>query len=322
MSFGRRHLALISVTAVAIAALAYLGLAFPIRPRYGTDLNMTIQGGFAYISDKNTAKVSLGFMKSYNVNTDANVCQVTQVGLDLYVDDGDILEPAGWLNTTPFDPRGAVVTISAPLFLSTADPRRQGGQPNPTDPVNGDLDTQWQDSRYVPSVSTFFQGNPLSANWQTAVDGYFELTNGTLSGGKPSDMAIRHADWRFRKDSDSASAPVFNQALTDVTTYATRVFGYEITINMPGATAGVTKVRVRSSGGRAIHLILAGRHEMNTPTGYNDDDPIKHFCIYYQLMDPIPNKSTWLIPHYKGAAGPSGSQGSGTPGAFCPGDGF
>jgi hypothetical protein len=321
MSLGRR--ALISIASLGIAVVAYVGYSFPIKARYGTDVNMTIQGGFAYVNDKNSAKVSLGFMNSYNVNTDTNVCQVTQVGLDLYVDDGDILEPAGWLNTTPFDPRGpGAVTISAPLFLSNADPRRQNGQPSPADPANGDLDSQWQDNRFVPSVSTFFQGNPLNANWQTLVNGYFELIRGTLTGGKPSDMNTRHADWRFRKDSDSATSPVFNQALTDVTTYATTVFGNEITINMPNAIAAVKKVRVRSSGGRAIHLILAGRHEMNTPTGYNDDDPIKHFCIYYQLMDPIPNKSTWLLPHYKGVMGPSGSQGSGTPGAFCPGDGF
>jgi hypothetical protein len=310
---------------VAITALiaTFLVPAFYVkRPLIVTGVSMTIQGGFAYINSTTENKISLAFMKSYDLTAADNTCQVTQRGVDLLVDDGDVLEPVGWNSANPFDPTGAVVTISA-VYIGNSDPRRPTGGPSPADPANGDLDGQWHDTRYVPSVSTYFQGNPLNSNWPTLVDGYFELTQGTLAGGKPTDVAVRHGDWQFK--TGPAASPVFNQALTDITTYSTNVLGNEITINMPGAHAGVTKVRVRSSMNRPIHLVLMGKHALGTPTTINQGDPIDHFCSFYQLMNPVPPMSTWLIPRFGGvvgATGATGATGSGTPGAFCPGDGF
>jgi hypothetical protein len=321
MSFWTDRRFVWSLSSIVVLALA-LRIVWPLffpPPTTATALSMTIQGGFAYINSPSDNKVSIAFMKSYSVDTPTNVCKVEQKGVDLLVDDGDILEPANWNNSTPFDPAGAVVTFAA-SYASNGDPRRPAGQPNPKDPMDGEADAQWRDSRFVPTVSTYFQGNPLNSNWPSLADGYLELTHGTLQGGKPTDVVVRHGDWQF-KPTQTATA-IFNQAMTDIAIYNTIFFGDTLTINLPGARAGVTKIRVKPSQGRPIHLVLMGKHAQGTPDSINPNDPIDHFCVFYQLMDPIPPKSTWLIPYFAGVVGGVGPNANGTPGAYCPGDAF
>src|SRR5438067_4001010 len=67
-------------------------------PRPSTTLEMTLHGGFAYVLGSGFT-VEAGFMNS--IDEGAGKCQVTQLGVDLKIDDGQITSPQGWPMSFP-----------------------------------------------------------------------------------------------------------------------------------------------------------------------------------------------------------------------------
>src|SRR5262245_38188350 len=78
-----------------------------------TNLDLTLHGGFGYVVNAGFT-VDAGFMNSI----DTDQCSVTQLGVDLRVDDGDIVSPSKW--PSKFDVTNAEITFdgaSGPVDL-------------------------------------------------------------------------------------------------------------------------------------------------------------------------------------------------------------
>ncbi len=165
--------------------------------------------------------VEAGFMKSIATAT----CEVTQLGVDLKVDDGTVVSPAG--PQTTWEVTNAVVTFngigsdavslkgvmatplktasapaapppsasSAAAALAAAAQGPKGGmQPAPR---AGDDD--WEDLFWVPHTRLSYMNRGIDPSWRTnAVTGRVVLAGGMLSAGMPSDGAAVNGLWELR----------------------------------------------------------------------------------------------------------------------------
>ncbi|HWW86430.1 MAG TPA: hypothetical protein VNZ26_22705 [Vicinamibacterales bacterium] len=281
----------------------------------GTTLELTSQGGFAYVSSPDSKTVEIAMLKSTT-----GECTVPQLGAKLRVDDGRIVEPSGAGAT--FDPGGAVITFEGTgnNGVTLVGPGRPD-TPRPDNPTTSD----WHDLKWVPDTRPSYSSNPLNPNWRSMTDGRIVLTQGTLTAEPPSAPGAVVSTWKFKRTSDSTS---FEQAITDKTHYSVHLSSNQVVINLVGARSSATPSRIvvePLDKRRTVALTLIGTHDPNAPQ-IGVGDPLKDFCAFYELLLPVPPMSERLIPFFLGpypqqtapSTPPPGNGGS--PGAYCPGD--
>jgi hypothetical protein len=285
-----------------------------------TKLEVTAHGGFAYIQSEDKKRVDIAFLKSVN-NPD---CVVDQLGAELMVDDGKVIEPAD--GQTKFELSGYVVSFEN---ANNSGVTVIGGPDRPSapfHPVDPRRDDDWKDAKWVPYTRPNYSGNKLRADWQSMVGGWVKLTQGVVNAGKPSDGAAVLGTWKFKRASDTTT---FEQSISDRVNYAAWLRGNRIVINLVDAKSGVQKQKIviePLDKRKTVGLMLRGKHPPQTPGQINVGDPIAHFCAFYELLDPKPTKAEQLIPHYNGVPSTSPMAqnlppgGQPTPGAYCPGD--
>jgi hypothetical protein len=310
MRFSGRRMLSLAVLAAALTSAACQSFC-PSTP-----LELEAYGGFAYVQSPQDSQLDIAFLKSTNTAT----CQVTQLGVDLMVVAGNIIEPANPPASRMFDLGGAVVTVgdtsaSAPLAAL------RGNRPAaPYHPTNTDNDADWEDLKWVPGTRPDYPNSTLNPNWPSMVDGHVKLTHGRIVGAHPGDVVVKDSVFEFRKANGNGS---FKQAITDTTKYLAHVRGDRVVLLLTGARSGITRIVVQSVDGAPIKLKLMGRHATQTPATLAVDDPIAHFCAFYELLTPVPPAAEQLIPHFKGIQAVAGSVGSvASPGLLCPGDWF
>jgi hypothetical protein len=289
---------------------------------------LTAHGGFAYVYDPQKKMVEIAFMKS--VNQDG--CKVDQVGVELKIDEGKILEPLG--HSPTFDVSQSVITFEAATNsgVTLIGSGRPAAPFHPADVTNDD---HWKDVKWVPdtgySATTGEARPPLVSDWRTSkVNGRMVLTQGIMQAGKPSDGAALLGTWKFHKESDPSGTDgkAFEQSISDRMHYRVTLSGKKVVINLSGGP--VPKIIVKPSEKRGtVGLMLIAKHPPQTPVVFNVGDPIRHFCAFYTLLQNPPPAAERLIPYYNGIPSTStvaqnivgaAAGGSPTPGAYCPGD--
>jgi hypothetical protein len=311
-------------------SLAAVGAASTIactNPFCNTSLELTAHGGFAYVYDPQTKMVEVAFMKS----VDEDGCKVDQVGVELKIDEGKILEPLG--HSPTFDVSNSVITLegadnSGVTLIGSGRPTA------PFHPADVTKDEHWQDVKWVPDTGYPATGGArpaLVSDWRTSkVNGRMVLTQGIMQAGKPSDGAALLGTWKFHKESDpgGTDSKAFEQSISDRVNYRVTLSGKKVVINLSGGS--VPRIVVKPSEKRGtVGVMLIGKHPPQTPVEFKVGDPITHFCAFYTLLQNPPAADQRLIPHFGGIPSTStvaknivgsGGGGSPTPGAFCPGD--
>jgi hypothetical protein len=147
-------------TAVAGAAALALSGCASACPHTTTHLDLTLHGGFGYVLNPDFT-VEAGFMKSINKPAWNPTCDVTQLGVYLKVDDGNIVSPAGQAPT--IDITNAVVTFGG-VGTSAVDMKGSlgqhlqkgthitGGPGGKKQPAPRVADTDWEDLYWVPTL--------------------------------------------------------------------------------------------------------------------------------------------------------------------------
>jgi len=315
MEFVRRWWWLVLIALLVIGWLLYRPTAPTPRVTASTDLQIEIYGGFAYVPTRPDNRLEIAYLEDTNVPG----CVVHQLGVDLMVVGGTIVEPANPPATKMFDLESAVVTFpdleSANLPLTANRGPRPGSPYHPANPNNP---PEWEDLQWVPGISPDVPNSSLNPDWRTLVDGRIVLRGGTIKGLLPSDVVVKDSIFEFRK----GAAPVYSQAITDRTNYTVKVPSDRVTMLLSNAKSGVTRIVVTPAANQPVSLKLIGRHAAQTPGSLPPGTPIPDFCAFYQLLQPVPPPSDWLIPHLASPAPGPGNLGKPSPGPFCPGDWF
>jgi hypothetical protein len=283
-----------------------------------TNVELTAHGGFAYIEGP-SGTVNIAFLK--DVDKPAVNCTVKQLGVELKVDDGRVVDPPG---VTSFDPVGSVMSFegantSGVTLIGTG---KASAPFRPANPMNED---DWKDLKWTANTRHMYPGNPVSPNWPTLVNGYVQLTQGLMQAGKPSDAAAVLGTWTFQKTPADNSS--FEQAISDRTRYLVTLRSRQVVIKLTGPSGAVKRIVIEPTDARrTVGLVLIGKHPPQTPAIIRPGEPIAHFCAYYELLTNPVAEADRFIPHFKGATLPTTSSpgapaGAGpSPGAFCPGD--
>jgi len=289
-----------------------------------TRLTLDAEGGFAYVKPPAAGggEVDIAFLKDVHA-TDAageHTCDVHQLGVRLFIASGVLVQPAtqplaGWdvANTTiTFTPLDA--KTSGPLIAFRGQP-----PPSPNQPADVNNDVSWQDLVWVASVDNSYSANKLSSTWLDKVSGRVQLTRGVLLAHHPTDPLVQKGTWELKNA--RGNPPSFTQAMTDATEYTVDVPGDTVTItlaNASGQTPSSIVVKADSVH-HEVKLKLVGVHD-DPPSTIPVDAPLTHYCAFFQLLDPVPDATAWLMPHWKGDALTPGGMGQASPGGVCPGD--
>ena len=296
--------------------LTWTGCGRPTAPPTAAgsaELQIIIHGGFAYVPTVTEQRVEVAYLKDTNVAG----CQVDQLGTELVVDAGTIVEPNPPPGTRTFNLASAVVTF--PDLESANIPLNAGRGSRPGPPYKPSTPNEWDDLKWVPGISPDFPSSSLNPEWRNLVDGRVVLKGGRIKGLAPSQSAIRNAVFEFRKGGVAA----YQHAITERTEYSVRVPSDRVVMHLSGAASGVTRIVVTPPApGQPVVLRLNGQHSAQTPAELALGEPVTDFCAFYQLLQPVPPEPDWLIPHFMGDASiPSGGV-QPSPGPFCPGDWF
>jgi hypothetical protein len=276
-----------------------------------TSLEIEIDGGFAYVVTQPENRLEIAFLADTNVAG----CKIDQLGTDLMILAGTLVEPAAPPPGGKFDLEGAVVTFpgleaSHPALVAPRAP----GRPNPNRPADPNNPSQWEPLQFVANITTEFPASSLNPAWRSMVNGRLVLPGGTLKGLQPSDVIVNNGLFEFRRSGKA----VFQQAMTDKTHYSVEVPRDRIELLLAGAKSGITRIIITPpSANEPVVLSLMGRHAQETPASLPIGSPVEDFCSYYQLLQPVPPQSEWLMPFYIGPPGGAGP-GAGNPGPFCP----
>jgi hypothetical protein len=290
-------------------------------------VELTAHGGFAYIDGPN-GTVNIAFLKDVDK---PGLCVVKQIGVELKVDDGRVVDPPG---VTSFDPAGSVMSFegantSGVTLIGMGTP---GPPYRPANPMNDD---DWKDLKWTANTRQLYtskpgqlgqpdkQANPVNPSWPSLVNGYVQLTQGIMQAGKPSDAAAVLGTWTFRKEPPDASS--FEQAISDRARYLVTLKGRQVVVRLTAPSGAVTRIVIEPTDARhTVGLLLIGKHPPQTPAIVHPGDPITHFCAYYELLTNPVAKADRFLPYFKGAtlppSSPSVPGASASPGAFCPGD--
>lgn len=326
---------------VVLTLVILIGMWYVYSPR--TTIDIEISGGFAYITPATSSgdnHVEVAYLNSWTYKEDVDpakpgdetICDVHQIGTELKLITGTLKSFAP--STYPMKPTreidldGATVTIPAieddnqGLVIK----RQAGFPPAPKEPADPDSDPEWEDLKWVPSLSEYFatQTPPhtLDPNWRNIVNGSLRLRGGSLRAGYPTNSRFRRGRLDFKRNGVSTNNVV---AATDKTVYQIKVPNYRLSngnleILFSGSKKNLTRIEIEPVKG-VIALTLTGLHDMSAPIP-GPDAELKDFCTFHQLLQPPVRASEFLRPHYKAAASGPGSGGSPSPGWFCPGDWF
>jgi hypothetical protein len=321
---------LVIILVFGIAIWMYVlrqGSSVPSNPTTSTiALDMVAQGGFVFVNTPADHKEEIGFMKEWT----APSCTVPHLDTTLVVDKGTVTDPPGAPPSPSYTITGAEVTIADSTPSANQAMMVVGlGKPSaPFYPSSTDTDDGWKNMEWVPNVSANGPSNRLASDWRTKVNGRFVLTNGTLQGGQPSDVAAKHGTWEF-KSTNQPTTVAFKQAITDRVRYHVDLPDADVVLKLSGAPSGTpASITIRPSGGK-VSLVLMGGHPSTAPPSIPVGARIDHFCAFYQLMDPVPAPGDWLYPHFAGLnpgtqvqTGSGSGPSSANPGFYCPGDSF
>ena len=128
-------------------------------PKAQTNLEIEMYGGFAYVRPPEDNTLEVAYLRSWEEQPAAGVaaapgdlCKVEQMGVDLMVYSGTIVEPAVPPDTKTFQVAGTVVTF--PALASSGKPLIAKRSARPTAPPFGPDDhkdpAQWHDLKWVP----------------------------------------------------------------------------------------------------------------------------------------------------------------------------
>ncbi len=220
-------------------------------PKAQTNLEIEMYGGFAYVRPPEDNTLEVAYLRSWEEQPAAGVaaapgdlCKVEQMGVDLMVYSGTIVEPAVPPDTKTFQVAGTVVTF--PALASSGKPLIAKRSARPTAPPFGPDDhkdpAQWHDLKWVPKINAE-HGNSLNPDWRNIVDGRMVVRGGTFTALHPSDVVAEASIFEFKSKS---GPPAFKQAVTDRTMYKADVAAEQIVIDFskaipylrPGTAAG------------------------------------------------------------------------------------
>jgi hypothetical protein len=299
---------------IVIVVAFVLWFAFCRGDGARTRMEIESHGGFAYIPDRPNNLLEIVYLGDLNVEG----CEVDQVGTELQVVDGNIVEVVG--ADIPADKKfslnGTVVTFpdlesSALTLTAVRGNRPNGGPGNPNDAA------EWADLKWIAGIGPDFPKSSRNPNWKAlpVVDGRMTLKGGQLTAAFPSDPAAQTGVFEFK---DAASSK-FTQAMTDRTYYTVDVPRNRVVMQLTGSK--ITRIVVEPRPDRPVQLKLIGLHTKNGGSGVALGAPISHYCAFYQLLDPIPPVAEWLIPHFAGnpTLPPDKAEGQPSPGPYCPG---
>ena len=327
--------------AVALGLISLLAW-YVYQPKTAIDIEIT--GGFAYITPQPASadnRVEVAYLNSWTYKEDIDaasageevICDVHQLGTILHLTTGDIVSYAPSTFSLPpdrnFRVNGAVITFPAidADDQKLAINRQAPWPPSPAQPANSGSDPEWEDLKWVPSLSEYFAAqtppHTLDPNWRSIVNGRMVLRGGDLRAAYPSNSRFRDARLDFKRGGSSKHVV----AATDRTIYSIQIptrslpnGNLEILFN-PAAERGLTRLEIKPIAG-VISLKLIGEHDMSMQQIPADGAELKDFCAFHQLLQPPVRANEFLRPHYKAAASGPGSGGSPSPGWFCPGDWF
>ena len=317
---------------IPLALLVYYVWPRTLAPK--TRLQIEITGGFAYVPPTpGDNHLNIAYLNDWVHNEDITgdgvpdeVCNVPQVGTELKLTRGDIVswEPSSkpLPPSREFDLDKAVVRFPAVEAANQAltidrDPWT-GPPPGPGDPDNPD---HWKNLKWVPGLKEYHAGTTIHPDWPKMVNGRVELRGGEITATTPSNPVFKKAKFDFREGAVSKH----KVSVTDKT-----IYGIELpTASLPDgnielvltdAASGFTKLVIKPQGNK-VEFTLRGLHAMGGMLG--DGEPLKDFCTFYQLLQPMPPATKFLVPYYIKATMPPGSgYGAPSPGFFCNGDWF
>jgi hypothetical protein len=326
------------VVLILIVGIAWLvWYNWPKTPSVITKLEMQAIGGFAYIQPPDANELSIAFLADYKTTEPdpADVCDVDQLGVDLMVTSGTIVSVASSTNppleipaNRTFKLAGAevrfpdLVKSSQPLVIN------RGNRPTPPGPFGPVNPGDWDEVKWVPGMSyakgrrapaVDYPNSKLNLKWLEMIDGRVVLEKGVISAAHPSDVAAKDSIFQFK--SKSGVTNPFQQAITDTTIFRADIPADQIVINLTGAESRFTQIVIKPAlPNRPVRLKLKGLHAHNTPPELGLNEPIHHFCAFYQLLSPVPSAKDQLIPHRISGPTIAALTGQPSPGPFCAGD--
>lgn len=328
-------------------AMYFLAVSIPVALLLGwyywwpgpptTRLQIEISGGFAYVSPIGSDNhLSIAYLNDWTHSEDIDsdgdldeVCNVQQMGTELKVIRGTIVASEPTSLAVPasreFDLDRATVRFPAVEAANQALAIvRDPWTGPPKTPADTEQPAHWKNLKWIPGLKEFHSGKTIHPNWETMVNGRVEVRGGELIATTPSNPRFKKASLDFRQGTQSKN----NVSATDKTIYTIDIptaslVGGNLEIVLTGATSGFTKLVIKPQGNR-VELTVTGLHDM-TPIPASGA-PLKDFCTFYQLMQPMPPAKEWLTPYYIAATVAPGQNvpvsGSPSPGFFCPGDWF
>jgi hypothetical protein len=307
---------------LALILVVAIGVWWQWRPGGGSQLapssrlQLEAHGGFAYIPYRQDHRLEIAYLRDINVPG----CNVDQLGTELMVIDGNILEVQG--GPVPADRKfnlaGAVVTFpdleTSNLPLTATRGNRPSGRPaNTKNPV------EWEDLKWVAGIGQDFPNSSLNLKWRELpiIDGRLVLKGGRVVALHPSDVVATDGIFDFKKGTITA----FSHAVTDRLLYAVDVPNDRVVMQLTSAASGITRIVVGPRNpGQPVQLKLHGLHSSSTSTTLPVGAPITDYCSFYQLLQPVPPQTEWLIPHFAGTTtAPAAGVGLPSPGVYCPG---
>jgi len=324
----RRGLGRAWLVVVAAATMAPSGCP-------NTKVELTMLGGFGYVVNPDLT-MSAGFMKSSMTPT----CHVPQFGVQLTIDEGEIVSPAGY--PARIDVTNDIVTLAGlthgavdfsgkigrhlkrPTVASSDAAMSNPGSPNNSPQPPRSDERHWTDLFWIPHTRLSYLDKRLDGWQDRAVTGYLTVGGGTLSAGIPSNPDYMDAIWEFR----TSTATKYKQAITDRLHWKGEVASPALVILLEDRTThDKRRIIVAPSPKRhTVGLTLVGLHDPDDMMPPGAGDPLKHFCTFYQMIDPatpIPPVDR-LMPYLGGSmnssTGAMPANAQPTPGAYCPGD--
>ena len=191
-------------------------------------------------------------------------CSVKQLGTDLQVVEGRIVEPATQEASNRFNLDRAVVTF--PALESGSIPLDRATWPTGHDaPVQAGEHEQRRGvgrSEVGPQRPRRARKSSLNPDWRNLVNGRLVLRGGRVKGLHPSDVVVRDSEFEFRRKDGT---PAFSQAITDRVQYDVRVPARQVELLLSGATSKTTRIVIApESPGRPVILKVIGKHTEHT----------------------------------------------------------
>jgi hypothetical protein len=204
---------------VVLLIIIVIAVWWVLQPKTILEIEMT--GGFAYITPQPSATdnhVDVAYLNSWKYTEDIDpatagdevICDVHQIGTELKIVTGTIVgfDPPTFVipASREFDMDKAVVTFSAleAITQNVSLNRSNGWPPTPTEPANPGNDPDWENLKWVPSLTEYFSTqtppHTLDPNWPSLVNGRMRLRGGVLKAAYPTNSRFRKDRLNFKKN--------------------------------------------------------------------------------------------------------------------------